>query len=323
MFSDVNRVSIESFKLREPRDDELVVKTIVTAISPGTETAFLLGLPNTPRKYPIYPGYSNVGVVIEIGEKANFKVGELVASSSQHASHVLVKENETLKVPPDLSPEEAVFFNLTSIALQGVRKAQIDIGESVVVLGLGVIGQLALQLSLIAGALPVIGIDLYDYRCKIAKELGADYTINPNKFNVLKRVLEITNKKGADVVIEATGNPDAIPLALKIAGRYGRVVILGSPRGVTKEVNFYTDIHRKGLVVIGAHASLRPKFDSYKFWRTAREDQEIVLKLISRKRVKVDKLISAKLKYNEASKAYQMLIYEKDKILGVLLDWGE
>jgi len=323
VFKSVGEVVVEDFKLREPSEDELLVKTEVTAISPGTETAFLMGLPNTPRKYPMYPGYSNVGVVVETGSSANFRVGELIASPTQHASYVLVKGEDVLKVPTGLSPDEATFFNLTSIALQGVRKARIDIGESVVVLGLGIIGQLALQLSLLAGALPVIGIDLYDYRCKVASDLGADYVVNPDKSDVIGEVLKVTEGRGADVVIEATGNPKAIPLALKLAGKYGRVIVLGSPRGITDGINFYTDVHRKGLIIIGAHASLRPKVDSYKFWRTAKEDQEIALRLIARRRVKVKELITAKLKYSEASRAYHMLIHEKDKVLGVLLDWRE
>jgi len=323
VFTDVGKVSIETFELKEPREGELLVKTISTAISPGTETAFLMGLPNTPRKYPIYPGYSNVGVVIEVGLNTNFKRGELVASPSKHASYVLVKEGNALRVPAELSPDEATFFNLTSIALQGIRKAQIDIGETVAVLGLGIVGQLALQLSSIAGAMPTIGIDLYDYRCDIASSLGADYVINPTKSDVIKEVTKITNGKGVDVVIEATGNPKAIPLALKLASRYGRVVILGSPRGITDGINFYTDVHKKGLTIIGAHTSLRPKLDSYKFWRTTREDQEVALKLIAKGKVKVKELITMKLKYDEIDKAYHMLIHEKDKVLGVVLDWRE
>ena len=71
----MGRVAVEEFKVEEPGEGELLVKTVCTAISPGTETAFLLGLPNTPKKYPIYPGYSNAGIVAEVGSRASFREG--------------------------------------------------------------------------------------------------------------------------------------------------------------------------------------------------------------------------------------------------------
>ena len=319
----MGRVAVEEFKVEEPGEGELLVKTVCTAISPGTETAFLLGLPNTPRKYPIYPGYSNAGIVVEVGSRASFREGDAVASPSQHASYVVVGSDNAVRIPERVAFEDACFFNLVSIALQGVRRAQLEIGESVVVMGLGVVGQLALQLAVLAGGMPVIGVDLYDYRCSIARELGADYTINPSKEDLESRVLELTGGKGADVVIEATGNPEAIPTAFKIAGRYGRVVISGSPRGVMGELNFYTEVHRKGLTIIGAHNSLRPRVDSHKWWRTARDNWMLALKLISRGRVNVRRLASVKLEYRYAAEAYRLLIEEKHRTLGVVLDWTE
>ncbi|RLF02700.1 MAG: hypothetical protein DRK00_09695, partial [Thermoprotei archaeon] len=301
VFKSPGEVCLEEYEVRGPGEGEVLVETLYTVISPGTETAFLLGLPNTPRRYPMYPGYSNVGIVVS-GQ--GFSKGELVASPSPHASHVLVRPEDVVKVPDGVRPDHATFFNLISIALQGVRRAQLEIGESVVVLGLGVVGQLALQLSMLSGAMPVIGVDLYDYRCRVARELGADYAVNPLREDVVKVVKSATGGRGADVVIEATGNPEAIPLALRLAAEYGRVIILGSPRGATREVDFYTYVHRKGLMVIGAHNSLRPRVDSCKGWRTAREDWELALKLLSRGRINVGKLISARLSYREAARAY-------------------
>ena len=318
VFRGPGEVCLEEFEAGEPGGGEVLVETLYTAISPGTETAFLLGLPNTPRRYPMYPGYSNVGVVVS---GPGFREGELVASPSPHASHVVVRPEDAVRVPDGVKPEHAAFFNLISIALQGVRRAQLEIGESVVVLGLGVVGQLALQLSLLSGAMPVIGVDLYDYRCRTAVEVGADYAVNPSKEDVEAVVRDATGGRGADVVIEATGNPEAIPLALRLAAEYGRVIILGSPRGATREVDFYTYVHRRGLTVIGAHNSLRPRVDSYKGWRTAREDWVLALKLLSRGRLDVGRLISAKLSYREAPRAYRMLIEEKDRPIGVVLDW--
>ena len=253
VFRDKGTVDIEEFEVPKPRSGQILIKTICSLISPGTETAFLMALPNTPQKFPQYPGYSNVGVIEEIGEDVEgFRRGDLVVSPTPHSSHVLARGNQVIRVPKGLSAEEAAFFNLASISLQGVRKGFIELGSSVVVIGQGLIGQLALQLARLSGGFPVIAVDLIDWRLKVSVKHGADYVINPSKVNAIEEVKRLTNGRGADVVIEATGNPNAIPMALEMARRLGRVVILGSPRGVST-VNFYTLVHRKGLIIIGAH----------------------------------------------------------------------
>ena len=175
------KVDVETFTLPDIGDDEVLVATDATLISPGTERAFLLGLPNAQGSYPSRPGYSNIGTVIEVGKAVtSCKVGERVASTQGHTSHFVTAPNRLLKVAStDVPSEEAVFFNLGAISLQGVRKARIELGEATLVLGQGLIGLLALQLAKLSGALPVIAADLTDSRLELAKSIGADATLNP------------------------------------------------------------------------------------------------------------------------------------------------
>jgi len=321
IFKAPNVVEVEKFKVRPINDDEVLIKTVSTLISPGTETAFLQALPNTPRRFPQYPGYSNAGIVVEVGKDIqDFKVGDRVVSPTSHSSFVIANEQNLFKIPNNLSFDEAAFFNLTAIALQGVRKAQIEIGNSVLVLGLGLVGQLAAQLAKLNGAFPVIGVDLYDFRLKVAKELGTDYVINPKESTLISRVKEITEGKGADIVLEVTGNPDCIPLALKLAKRCGKVILLGSTRGEST-VNFYSDVHRKGITIIGAHNSVRPRYESFRFYWTRYDDCKLALKLIANGRIRVKELISLKVDYTQAAKAYEKLIKAKNEVIGVILDW--
>lgn len=319
VFRKMGVVDVEEFEVSKPGVNQLLVKTVCSLISPGTETAFLMALPNTPQKFPQYPGYSNVGVVGEVGEEVEgFKPGELIASSSPHSSHVLVRSSEALKVPEGLSAEEASFFNLASIALQGVRKGFIELGSSVVVIGQGLVGQLAVQLARLSGGFPVIAVDLVDWRLEVSAKHGADHVINPSKADAVEEVRRLTDGKGADVVIEATGNPEAIPMALDMAGRLGRVVILGSPRGVST-VNFYMPVHRKGLIIIGAHTNVRPSHESLPHYWTDVDDKRLVLKLMAERRLRVRDYISLKLPVEKASDAYKVLVEHKEKTLGVLL----
>lgn len=321
VFKDIGLVEVEDFIPDKPGPKQVLIESVSTLISPGTETAFLMALPNTPAKFPMYPGYSNAGIVCAKSEAvSSFNVGDRVVSQKPHASHVLAEEKEIEKIPSNLSFDEASFFALASIAMQGIRKADIEIGESVLVLGQGLVGNLALQLSKLSGGIPVIGVDVYDYRLDVAKKCGADETLNPSKVDLKDAVMKITEGKGVDVVIEATGNPDAIPLALELVGTRGRVILLGSPRGVST-VNFYSLVHRKGAMIIGAHNNVRPYYESSRRFWTQRDDVKLSLKLLSRGLLKVRDLITEKVRFEEAANAYRKLIESRESTLGIILEW--
>lgn len=315
-------VKLEEWEVPKVADKQVLVKTHFTLISPGTERAFLLHLPNTPATFPQYPGYCAVGHVLGVGEQVQqFKVGDRVVWAGKHAAHAVVAEDNLFPVPPELSDEEAVFSRLIAIALQGVRKARIELGESIVVLGAGLIGLLALQLAKLSGGFPVISVDLTEIRLDFARKVGSDFALLADE-TLITRINELT-EGGAHVIIEATGNPEAIPLAFKLARRMGRVILLGSTRGETKSVNFYSDVHRKGLVIIGAHESVRPQFDSAPGFWTMKDDQSLALKFLAARRIQVAPLITHKFSGMEAPKAYELLVQNDMTTVGILLDWRE
>jgi len=319
-----NQVAVEDFELRQPASGEVLIESVSSLISPGTETAFLMALPNTPGVFPQYPGYSNAGIVAAVGDAVSqVGVGDRVVSWTPHASHVLAQEDGVLLTIPDgLSFDEAAFFALASVALQGVRKAGVELGESVVVLGQGLVGQLGLQLAKLSGGMPTIGVDLYDSRLEVSLRHGADYVFNPGKVHLEEEVGKVMEGRGVNVIIEATGSPEAVPTALKLAGKYGRVILLGSTRGEST-VNFYRDVHRKGVTMIGAHDSMIPKYESRHGWWTGRDDGTLVLKLMNKGLLQVKDLISLKMSYKEAPGAYKKIIESKETALGVILDWTE
>ncbi len=318
------KVDIETFTLPAIGDDEVLVATDATLISPGTERAFLLGLPNAQGGYPSRPGYSNIGTVIEIGKAVtSYKGGERVASTQGHTSHFVTAPNRLIKVAStDVPSEEAVFFNLGAISLQGVRKAHIELGEATLVLGQGLIGLLALQLSKLSGALPVIAADLTDSRLELAKSIGADATLNPEDSNFSEQLNAVTNGNGPAVVIEATGHPDAVSTALDVAGWGARLVLLASTRGETPKVNFYRDVHKKGLILYGAHNAVRPRQESSPNYWTLQDDSRLLLTLIAEKRFDVAPLISHRVPGEDAPKAYQRLMEWNPGLLGVVLQWN-
>ncbi|MGQ9514716.1 MAG: zinc-dependent alcohol dehydrogenase [Thermoproteota archaeon] len=312
-------VKVEDFQVREPKSNEVLIRTVSSLISSGTEGAFLMALPNTPQTFPQYSGYCNAGIIEAIGPNVtDLRCGSRVVSWTNHASHVLSDDERTFLIPDGLSFDEASFFALASTSLQGLRRAEIELGDSVAIIGQGVVGQLALRLAKLSGATPLIAIDLIEKRLETSKYGGADLTINPGKENLEKEVKSATDGKGAKVVVEATGNPDAIPIAFKLASENGKIILLGSPRGECM-INFYPEIHRKAIIVIGAHNSMRPRYESYHGHWTEKDDIRLVLKLMSQGRFDVKRLIENKVSYQKAPEAYMQAIGKG--ALGIILDW--
>lgn len=315
------QVELEWLDPPAPQKGQVLLRALTTLISPGTERAFFLELDNTNPAFPFCPGYSFVGEVSALGDDVRtLKKGDRVVCRAAHQSHVLVEAGDCLIVPAQLADEEAAFFALLAIAMQGVRKARIELGESVAVLGAGVVGILAMRLAQLSGAVPVVGIDLDERRLELAKRVGADEALigddrAPDKLRAL------LGAAGAEVVIELTGAPAAVVTAFQLAAPRGRVVLAGSTRGVTSEVNFYRDVHKKGLQVIGGHESARPQWeDSPGFWTPMRE-YAVCLDLMARDRVQTAPLITQRYNWREFPAAYAQLANWDREAMGMIIEW--
>ena len=323
VFTAAGVVEVEACPPPKLDADQLLIRTRTTLISPGTERAFFLGLPNTPGSYPHSPGYSNIGEVGAVGDGvAGWSRGMRVANTAGHAAFVTVRAESCVPAPEGLADGEAVFFNLAAIAMQGVRKARVELGEPVVVMGAGLIGLLALQLARLNGALPVISVDTDGRRLAFAQAVDADETVTvTDDLNAV--ISSLCEDDGAAVVIEATGHPEAILTAFDLARPGGRVILLGSTRGETEQVNFYRDVHKKGLTVIGAHNSARPVVESHPGWWIAQDDQRVALKLLALGRLSVRPLITHQFTWREAPHAYERLKRWDTSTLGMVLNWWE
>jgi threonine dehydrogenase-like Zn-dependent dehydrogenase len=313
---------VQWFKLPPLKEGEVLVRTHVSLISPGTERAFFLAMPNAVPEFPVRgPGYSNVGEIMAVGPKAQgLKIGQRVAAAAGHSSHYNIEASQCHLLPDGLSEEDAVFFNLIVIAMQGVRKARIELGEPVVIIGAGIIGLLVLQLAKLQGALPVVVVDKDVGRASFARKLGADATFGlgdrlPGEIN------RVCPPNGPAVVIEATGFPQPIVLAFQLARRFGRVILLGSTRGETEKVNFYRDVHQKGLTVIGAHNSTRPKQDSHPGWWSMADDFRTGFRLLELKRLNLAALSVPRFAAKDAARAYDHLAKGDLNAHAMMLDW--
>lgn len=318
MLQSPGKIAIEPITLAAPGSTQVAIDMHYSTISPGTELAWLHGLPNTPCEWPMDAGYCSCGIVRAVGSDiTHVAVGDRVVTDVPHASAAVVDGPRCASIPDGVDMADVLPHRLASIALQGVRKAQIQIGQSVAVLGLGVIGNLAGQIARAAGATLVVGVDPLRFRRDVATRCGFD-AVDAASPDAMPRVQAA---EGFDVVIEATGAAEAVNDALAITRRFGKVILLGSSRGETNKVNFYRDVHRKGVTLIGAHDSTRSTADDVPPRFTHATDTRTVLSLFATKRITGGPLISDTVGWRDAASAYDRLHARQEELMTICLDW--
>ncbi len=342
VFEDIGKAALTTFDVQQPRAGEVLIENEFTVVSAGTERANLVNMPNTgpsnasdfrtvaapnaSEKFPYYPGYCGIGKVLAIGEGVdNVKVGtRVLAAWSGHRSHV-IQLAATLTVVEDASINslDAAFIVIAAFGLQGVRKLRLEIGESAMVIGLGLLGIFAVQAAALSGAVPVIVSDFDKKRRDLALTLGADYAFSPEEENLPEKIREITYGSGVNGVVEVTGSAKALQQALTYVAREGRVSLLGCTRVSDAPIDFYQYVHQRGVSLIGAHTFVRPKQESKPGYWTEKDDFRTLLALLSRKKLQVRPMISEIVSPAEAAAVYKKLAKNEHPPLGIVFDWNQ
>jgi predicted dehydrogenase/threonine dehydrogenase-like Zn-dependent dehydrogenase len=279
-------------------------------------------------------GYSAAGVVLETGAGIDdLQPGDRVACAgaqcAHHAEVICVPRNLTVPLPEKLDPALASTATLGAIAMQGVRRAQPTLGETFVVIGLGIIGQLTAQLLRVNGC-RVIGADLDQTRIRLAKSIGMDYGLDPEAGIELDQVARLTGGLGADGVIitAATASNEVVSTAFQMCRKKGRVVLVGDVGLRLNRADFY----QKELDFFISSSYGPGRYDSkyeeegldypaaYVRWTENRNLAEY-LRLLSEDKIKVQPLIDKIYPITEAPAAYEILKNGSGKPLMVLLSY--
>lgn len=281
---------------------------------------------------PIPLGYCNVGTIIEVGrEITEFKIGDRVASNGCHAEFVCVPKNLVAKLPDGVTEEQGSFAVIGSIGLQGIRLVNPTFGESVVVVGLGLIGLLTSQL-LLANGCKVIGFDFDQTKVDLAKSFGVDAINVSHGTKQVEYVLERTNSVGSDAVIITASNPsnEIISQCAQMSRKRGRIVLVGVVGLDIKRSDFY----EKELTFQVSCSYGAGRYDSgyeeegndyplpYVRW-TEKRNFEAVLNAISNGTLNVDPLITDRVPFENFSQIYDnlgkvnsiasLLVYDPEK----------
>ena len=281
-------------------------------------------------------GYSAAGVVLAVGKNLrDIKVGDRVACAgaqcAHHAEIITVPRNLTVKIPEAVPFTDASVVTLGAIAMQGVRRANTTLGETFVVIGLGVIGQIAVQLLKASGCRVIVS-DLDTDRIEVALQHGADFAIDPANEPDVQKVEELTGGIGADGVIitAATTSNAVVSTAFQMCRRKGRVVVIGAVGlGLKRE-----DIYQKELDFFISTSYGPGRYDEqyeekgleypvgYVRWTENRNMQE-VLQLMADKKLVVADMVSAVYPVSQAAAAYDSLKNTVPKPLMVVLSYPE
>jgi 2-desacetyl-2-hydroxyethyl bacteriochlorophyllide A dehydrogenase len=329
------RAAVRDVDLPPPAPNQILVATEVSTVSAGTELAVWTGThqwlkdPNLPDwKFPFRPGYSAAGTIVAVGSDVRgWKPGDRVSYPGNHASAELLtlghERGRLWRLPDHLDMEKASIACIARYGLGASIRAGLTLGRSAAVLGLGVIGQFALRCLIAAGAHPVVGIDAVPMRRESALAAGADFVLDPSAGDVREQLARSLNQRGAEIIADATGVPDAVPLAMSLACDGGQIVVVGSPRGRAKEVNFYDDLHRRYLEVTGAHGNMlfEPAHTRLAGAWDIDKAQRWLLAALAAGRLSLKGLITHRIDAADLGSAYDGLLKKKDEYLGVLLRW--
>lgn len=331
VFVEKNRAEFLEVESQEMGENQIRVKTVFSTISNGTERANVSGEPavsiysdaNAEVVFPRISGYSSSGIVVEKGSNVkNFEIGDRVAMCwTTHRTYNVINERDAVKIESDnVSFAEASMAHIATFPMAAIRKTRLEIGESAIVMGLGILGLLAVSIAHAAGAVPVIAVDPVKQRREKALKFGADYAFDPFDADFAEKVKSVTNG-GVNVAVEVTGQGAGLNETLDCMAKYGRVALLGCTRNSDFSINYYRKVHGPGISLIGAHTAARPQSESYPGYFTTADDMKAILKLCACNRMNIKDMVEEVYSPAECGDVYERLVNDKSFPTVVQFDW--
>lgn len=296
------------------KPSEIITKTIVTAISPGTETAAYTGAAPL-RPGPVYPrllGYCNIGKVIKTGRAVkNIKIGDYILTPQSHRSIYKISSNEILStIPKKLDPQKAALAYLYNLGLISLENFRINKRSGVSIIGLGVLGLAATEIAKVLGYKKICAFSNSAYKLALAKKMGADLAY-PKNTGV---------EKISSLVITTSNSWKDWKLALKIVKDNGFIAVLGFPGRKEPLPKFnplepmYFYFKHLTIASVGSPHGKDPD-------RIIKNNCKKILKLMSSKKIMPEKLISGIYSYKEIEKAYERILSRDTKTATFILKW--
>jgi threonine dehydrogenase-like Zn-dependent dehydrogenase len=333
-------VSLVDEPLADLGPADVRLRTLYSGISAGTELAAYRGTsPHLQKRWdaerrlfiedavsettslPLTSwGYEEVGEVVEAGADARVALGTLVYGTWGHRSHHVASGAlaRARTLPPGTDPLIGIFSHIGPTALNGVLDSAVRLGETAAVFGLGVVGQLCVQLLKLCGA-RVVGSDVLASRREVAHRLGLEHVLDPAKAPAAEQIKDLTGGRGADVCIEASGSTLALHDTIRACAYNGRVVALGFYQGQAQGLFLGEEFHHNRISLVcsqigGIAPELQQRWDRQRLVQT-------FMDLATRGAVDSIPLITHRAPVREAARIYQLLDERPQEVLQAVLDF--
>ena len=313
------RVVVAEVEDPRPKPDEVLVRGVRSLLSPGSELKRVCHSHAGPgAKWPNHNlGYAMSGEIIEVGEEVSrFKVGDRVATLGNHQQLVASPAGEdrlstyaTIAIPDDIPWDVAPFAIWGRSCYNWTKRANLEIGESVAVVGLGLVGLLMAMWSKARGAGPVIGVDLFETRLELGRKIGMDHVVNASDTDAVQIVMELTGGRGADATLHCVSGPSvkSFESSQRMTRAGGRVVLIGH--------------HSQPLTILRHEFTGKDLLgSSVNYDRDHRLFYEGI-KLLQAGRLPVQETVTHNVPFTEAPAIYDMLIERPQEAGAVLLRW--
>ncbi len=299
--------------------NEIRVRAVCSLMSTGTENIVYNQIYDKGSHwdrfatYPFRPGYSMIGDVTEIGSKVTTRaVGDRVALRLGHKSEHIVNAADSIPVPKTIDPEHAAWFGLAKITYVGAKAASYTLGQRVLIIGAGPIGQMSTRWAKAAGAKTIVVVDPEQNRLSQAKQGGAHFCIAQPLAQAGAAILKCFDNVEPDVVMDTTGVASVFQEALKFCKPHGKVVIMGDTGSPTSQ-HLSSDVMSKGLNIVAAH-------DSH---IKTQEPFEVFFAMLEDGRMDVSTLNTHYFNLDDGQKAYETVNKERGKTMGVVFTYEE
>ena len=307
---------------------EALVQAEFSIVSAGTEGAGFTGLVQQmpaarPGGYPGDTGYGHLGEVLAVGSEVQMcKPGDRVLSFSNHGSVVKADAHRmALPVDKQIAGEHMVFSRMAGVSISALRSSSVQPGDTVLVIGMGLVGNFAAQLFQLAGA-EVMAVDLADFRLRQARACGIERTVNAADQNLEAAVMDWTGGRGVQIAVEAIGVSEIVSQAALLTGEYGEVILLGSPRApaVFDATPMLLHIHLKAIRMIGSLEWRWPQHETPRV-RDLTTNYRQVAEWIAAGRLVVEPLLTHLMAPAACQMVYAGLSGQKEEYLGAVFDW--
>jgi 2-desacetyl-2-hydroxyethyl bacteriochlorophyllide A dehydrogenase len=321
VFTGHRQVQLETGNAPDAGAGQVALRSHLSMMSTGTETIVYNRLFDEGShwdkwvKYPFSPGYATIGEVTAVGENVEgFQVGDLVAARCSHASENVTNADRCFPIPTGMAPEAAAWFALAKIAFMGTRRAGYTIGDHVLIIGAGPIGQMATRWAYASGVETLIVVDRIGSRLKHARHGGATHTFDASIDECREQIQAACGGELPDIVMDTTGNANVFASALGVVKKFGRVVMLGDT-GSPDSQHLTSDVVLRGVTLVGAHDT---HVDAV--WSASRIHR-LFCNLHISGRFNLDGMTTHRFKPEDCKAAYDLATDHRDETMGILFDW--